>query len=252
MQTWTRRIRATSIHLGISLCIALLAAAMVFGLWYPFPYREISGGKNLFSWIVMVDVVLGPLITLIIFNINKSRRELLMDFTVIGVLQMAALIYGLWTIFAARPVHLVFEYTRMTVVHAIDIEQTQLQKAPKELRNLPLAGPTHIALRPFKDEAEKFDATMAAVGGASLSARPDLWQPYHLSRNDILLESRPAKGLYTLFQQKATLIDQAVTSTGKPVEHLRYLPLVDRDKVWTVLLDASTAEPLGYLPLDSF
>lgn len=38
------------------------------------------------------------------------------DFTVIGLLQVAALAYGLWTVFVARPVHLVFEYHRMAVV----------------------------------------------------------------------------------------------------------------------------------------
>ena len=81
----------------------------MFGWWYPYPYRELSGGRELFALVVAVDVVLGPLITLVIFNPAKTRRHLVMDFTVIGLLQVAALAYGLWTVFVARPVHLVFE-----------------------------------------------------------------------------------------------------------------------------------------------
>ena len=122
MQNWQGRIRASGIHLGISLCIVALAAVLVFGVWYPYPYREISGGRALFLLVAGVDVVMGPLITLIIFNRAKPRRELITDITVVGVLQVAALSYGLWSVFVARPVHLVFEYNRMSVVHAVDVD----------------------------------------------------------------------------------------------------------------------------------
>lgn len=252
MQNWKGRLRASGIHLGISLCIAALAAALVFGLWYPYPYREISGGRTLFMLVAGVDVIMGPLITLIIFNRAKPRRELVMDFTVVGLLQVAALSYGLWTVFVARPVHLVFEYSRMSVVHAIDIDAGLLAKAPVSLQKLPVTGPTIIALRPFKDPAEQFDATMAAIGGTSLSARSDLWQPYASSTEDILKESKPASDLHLRFANQAALIDRVIEGTGKPVTQLRYLPLVGRDNAWTVLLDATTAEPLGFIPIDSF
>ena len=43
---WKDRFKAGSIHLGISLMIATLAALLVFGLWYPYPYRETSGGRE--------------------------------------------------------------------------------------------------------------------------------------------------------------------------------------------------------------
>ena len=84
------RLGASGIHLGISLCVAVFAAALVFGLWYPYPYGEISGGRELFFLVVAVDVIMGPLITLAIFNRAKPRRELLIDFTVVGLLQLAS------------------------------------------------------------------------------------------------------------------------------------------------------------------
>lgn len=252
MQNWKGRLRASGIHLGISLCIAAFAAMLVFGLWYPYPYREISGGRTLFLLVAGVDVVVGPLITLIIFNKAKPRREMAMDFTVVGLLQVAALSYGLWTVFMARPVHLVFEYSRMSVVHAIDIDATLLAKAPPSLQTLPITGPTVIALRPFKDPAEQFDATMAAIGGVPLSARSDLWQPYSDSIANILKEAKPVEDLRHRFAKQITLIDRSITETGKPVTQLRYLPMVGRNNAWTVLLNAATAEPVGFLPLDSF
>ena len=252
MKNWKGRLHASCIHLGVSLSIAALAAAVVFGLWYPYPYREISGGRSLFLLVVFVDVVMGPLITLVIFNRTKPRRELMTDFLVVGLLQLAALSYGLWAVFVARPVHLVFEYNRMAVVHAIDVDPALLSKAPKELQTLPMTGPTAIALRPFKNAAEQIDATIAAMGGAPLPARSDLWQPYRDSVVDILKEAKPAAELETRFPSQVSVIHRAVESTGKTVAQLRYLPLLGRNNAWTVLLDAITAEPVGFIPLDSF
>lgn len=251
MQNWKRRLRASGIHLGISLCIAALAAILVFGLWYPYPYREISGGRALFFLVAGVDVIMGPLITLIIFNSAKPRRELLTDFTVVGLLQVAALSYGLWTVFVARPVHLVFEYSRMSVVHAIDVDSDLLAKAPVSLQKLPITGPTKISLRPFRDSAEEFDATMAAIGGVPLAARSDLWQPYADGIPEILKEAKSATDLIARFPNNSSLIGGGIERTGKPVTQLRTLPLVGRAHVWTVLLDGNTAEPLEFLPLDS-
>ena len=252
MPSWKSRLRASAIHLAISLSVATLAALVVFGWWYPYPYRELSGGRELFALVVAVDVVLGPLITLVIFNPAKTRRHLVMDFTVIGLLQVAALAYGLWTVFVARPVHLVFEYHRMAVVHAIDVDSDLLAKAPPSLQTLPVTGPTVIALRPFKNPAEQFDATTAALKGFPLAARSDLWQAYEPARADVLKEAKPVAELRARFSNQAAQIDWAIAATGRPVTDLRYLPLLSRKTAWTVLLDTTTAEPLGYLPLDSF
>lgn len=252
MQDLKGRLRASGIHLGLSLVIAALAAVLVFGFWYPYPYREISGGRSLFLLLVSVDVVLGPLITFTIFNRAKPRRELITDLSLVGLLQIAALCYGLWTVYAARPVHLVFEYNRMTVVHAVDIDPALLAKAPPALQRLPMTGPTPLALRPFNNSSEQFDATMAALNGVPLSARSDLWQPYAEATARILAEAKPIAELRSRFAAQDAQIDQAVADTGKPADQLRSLPLVGRDKAWTVLLDGATAQPLGFLPLDSF
>ena len=169
---WCDKARAAGIHLCISLCLAALAAALVFGLWYPYPYREISGGRELFWLIISVDVVMGPLLTLVVYNRAKSRREKLLDFSVIGALQLAALCYGLWTVAQARPVHLVFAYSRFEVVHKVDIDPESLGKTPAGIDALPLSGPTALSLRPTAGN-ETFEVTMAELGGLPAAARPE-------------------------------------------------------------------------------
>ena len=163
MINWKERLRAAGIHFGISLVVAGLSALLVFALWYPYPYREISGGRELFLIVVAVDVVLGPLLTFTIFNRAKPWRELRRDLAVVGLLQLAGLGYGLWTVAVARPVHLVFEIDRFRVVHAIDVPEELMNNVPRDIEAMPWTGPTLLSIRPFKDEKESFDATMVAL-----------------------------------------------------------------------------------------
>ena len=250
--SWRDRLRASATHFCISIIIAAVCAVFVFVFWYPDPYREISGGRELFLILMTVDVILGPLITLAIFNRAKPWPVLRRDLICVGLFQLVALGYGMWTAFVARPVHLVFEYDRFRVVHAIEVPVELLDKAPPALRKLPLFGITVLALRPFRDAGEKYNATMAALQGLPLSARPDLWQPYLDARSRAIEAAKPALQLKKRFPDRAAEIDRAIERTGIKPDALLYLPLVGRKSFWTVLLDSSTAEVLGFLPLDSF
>ncbi len=251
---WAARLRASGIHLLLSLFVATLAAALVFGVWYPYPYREISGGRELFWLVVSVDVVMGPLLTLAIFDIRKPVRLLKLDLTVIGVMQLCALSYGLWTVVAARPVHLVFELDRFRVVHAVEVPQTLILQAPEGLRSLPVTGPTLLSVRPFKNDQEKLDVTMAALGGVDIGSRPELWQSFEAAKPQVLASIRPLAELKARFATRTTDIEDALKfrRKGRPDTAIGYIPLASRQTFWTVLLDTQTAEVIAFVPIDSF
>jgi hypothetical protein len=257
MIDWKNRLRAALIHLGISLVIAAVAALLVFVVWYPYPYRDISGGRDLFLLVVAVDVIMGPLLTLTIFNLRKPRRELRRDLAVIGLLQLAALSYGLWTMAVARPVHLVFEIDRFRVVHAIDVPAELLSQAPAGLRHLPFTGPTLLSVREFRDARESFDATMAALQGIPLGARPDLWQPYAQAKSQVIARAQPLAQLKNRFPARAADIDAALASSprttpARSAAAVGYVPMIGRSSFWTVLIDMQTADIIAFVPLDSF
>ena len=249
---WHDRLKASAIHLLLSLTIAALAGLLVFGIWYPYPYREISGGRELFLIIVGVDVILGPFITLAVFNLTKGWPVMRRDLMVVAFLQLAALSYGLWTVYVARPVHLVFEYDRFSVVHAADVAPQLLDKTPAGITALPLTGPTLLSLRKFKDNNEMAEATLAAMLGAPLPARPDLWQPYADAVPDIVKAAKPAAQLKIRFPKEAADIDRVLADAGRTAYNVVYLPLVGRKSFWTVFLDPITAQIVVTMPLDSF
>lgn len=252
-----RRVNAAGIHFGLSLVIAVLAGLLVFVIWYPHPYREISGGRELFLLLVAVDVIMGPLMTFVVFNISKPRGELFRDLTIIGLVQTAALGYGLWTMAVARPVHLIFEVDRFRVVHAIEVPAELLSQAPPDLQRLPLIGPTLLSIRDFKDSNEGFESIMAEIQGAAISFRPDMWQSYAKAKPQVIARAKPLSELKNRFPERIDEIEAALASSSLTTEAKRgasvgYIPLVGRNSFWTVLIDIRTTDIIAFVPIDSF
>ena len=101
------RWRASGIHLLISAVLAVVTLILLLKVWYPPPLFTAEGGNDLLFILIGVDVIIGPLITLIIFKVGKPRLR--MDLTVIALLQLGALVYGGYVMFVARPVFVVLE-----------------------------------------------------------------------------------------------------------------------------------------------
>ena len=118
---WSRRLRFAGVHLILSAGVVSVIALWMFLVWYPEPFFSLSGGLHLFAILVVVDLMLGPCATLVVSSPGKSTREWRLDMTLIVFLQMAAMAYGSWTVYQARPVYMAFEIDRFRTIHAIDV-----------------------------------------------------------------------------------------------------------------------------------
>lgn len=249
---WLVRIQAAGVHLAFSLIVALAAAAVVFWLWYPMPYREVSGGRELFTLIVSVDVVMGPLLTLAIFNRKKEKAHLRRDLMIVALLQLAALAYGIHTVWLARPAYLVHEVNSFRVVRAVDLDPQELAKAPSQLQQLPWMGPETIGTRVPQDPMERMRAVELALAGRDIGMRPEYWKPYAEARAEVLASAKPLTELTQRHPDRAAELEVAVQRTGRSSEQLRYLPLMARQTNWVLLVDAKTADVVGYAPFDAY
>jgi len=100
------RIKAFLIHLGISAIIFLVLLFFIVFIWYPSPYFSTDGGWQGIKIVAAVDMVLGPLLTLIVFK--SGKRGLKLDLTVIGLLQATALAWGVFIVHDQRTALVVF------------------------------------------------------------------------------------------------------------------------------------------------
>jgi hypothetical protein len=240
-------------HLGVSAAIALAAGALVLGLWYPDPYRNLSGGLHLFVTLVAVDVVCGPLLMLVLFNPAKSLRERVVDFSLIGLIQFGALVYGLHVVAQARPVITAFEVDRLVAVSANEIDAARLREALPQFRRLPWNGPRVVGVRRAKP-GEIMKSIEESLNGSSPSARPAWWQPYAQSQPDIEKRMQKVADLRArLAPERQRALDDAARQTGLPAASLYYLPLVSDKQLdsWIALLDAQ-GKIVGYAQEDGF
>jgi hypothetical protein len=240
------------LHFLCSISIAGLAAIVVFVFWFPYPYRELSGGRELFTLIVLVDVVCGPLLTAVLFNPTKSRRELSLDMSIVVTVQLMALFYGMWTVWQARPIYLVAEIDRFKVIHAPNLPSDFSNQLPVQLRPNFFSKPLVIGIRSPKDEAEKQEILFSTLrGGPDYAERPEFYVPYE---GDAI--ARPfsrARSLSIFLKRYPDLSQRAsemAIAGGAALKDLKYLPIIARQD-WIAVLD-SQGKILGYLKGDGF
>ena len=123
-------------------------AYQIYYNWYPQPYFAVDGGWQGIRLIGAVDLVLGPFITFLIFDLRKSRRAILFDLIVIAVIQFGALAYGINLTYNQRPVAIVMiddfvvgstmEHYGGTLESADQLKQYSDEKPPIIYAEIPL------------------------------------------------------------------------------------------------------------------
>src|SRR5882762_62761 len=126
------RLKAFGLHLTGSACaLSLILGGLYLG-WYRWPGWYLTGVLHVLVIVGVVDLALGPTLTLIIANPRKPRRELARDIGIIVTVQIAALIYGAATLWHGRPIYYTFSADRLEMVQASDVEGSEIVLARRQ------------------------------------------------------------------------------------------------------------------------
>jgi hypothetical protein len=241
------RWKAFLIHLAISALIATAVVVLVVAVWYPGPYFAAMGGEILLRLLIGVDVVIGPLVTLIIFDPAKPRLKY--DLAIIAALQLAALAYGSYVMFEARPVYTVFVKDRFEIVPANRVDPESLGRAAPEFRTLRLSGPRVVAaLMPANSAEQAQIAFAASLGGPDVAELPHLYVPYADAAPKIAAVARPLVALSRLGREEADLVSGIVATRGGG-RSMGFVPVKARNHDLSAIVDRATGELVGFLPI---
>jgi hypothetical protein len=248
MIVWREKFIAFAVHFAVTLAVGLIAAGLIFFVWFPDPFQEMVGGSRLFMLVVGCDLALGPLISLVIYDSRKSRRELYVDYSLVALVQLGALAYGMHVSFNARPVFVVFAADRLDVVTASEIEDEDLQAAMRpEFRRRPLWGPRWAAA--YVRPEDHNDALEQALVGKDISARPKFFVPFESQLDAVKAKLRPLADLERRHPDARQLIDDV---DGGVRDAAKWLPVKHKNGFWTALIDATSGRLIAYLPLDPY
>ena len=134
------RFVAFAIHLTLSLLVFSTLVTMMLVYWFPGDLFFMDGGWEGLKLVAMVDLVLGPALTLILFK--KGKPGLMLDMGLIALLQIAALSYGFYTTYHERTLAVVFADSEFAAVSARDIETADKTLADLGVDTQPLPNST--------------------------------------------------------------------------------------------------------------
>lgn len=236
------RLKAFLLHLSLSGIIAVLALLLVFRLWYPDPLHRAVGVTHIFLLLLLIDVILGPFLTLLVYK--EGKKTLVFDLSVIAALQLSALGYGLWTVAEGRPAWLVFNTDRFDLVRVLDIDTRKLDQAHPEFRQPSWLGPRWVAAAPPGDSAARNQLIFESVqGGSDVPQRPDLYRPLGDSVEQVTERLSPLSEL-----QKFNSADEVQSAISQWPEADAWLPLMAGTPM-VVLLRKETAEVVAVVDL---
>jgi hypothetical protein len=240
------RYKAASIHLLLSACVGAAAFLFMVMVWYPGPFFKAAGGEGLVLLLLGVDICIGPLLTLVAFN--TAKKSLKMDLTVIALLQLGALIYGLSVVFEARVVYSAFVIDRFEMIRAAEIDPVDLKDAKVErFKSLPLLRPQTIGVNRPTDQKERNKALDLALQGKDLHLRPEYYVDYDQAQKDAVKQKiMPMSRLKDLNPASTGDIESAIKATGKAEADLGFLPMRGREKDLSVIIDRATGDVLDY------
>lgn len=95
------KLKAFAIHTAISLLILCALYALIYFVWFPNSLVNLGALAGL-KIVILVDLILGPFLTFIVYN--KNKKSLSFDLTVIALIQLAGLTYGMYTVLKERPI----------------------------------------------------------------------------------------------------------------------------------------------------
>ena len=156
-----------------------LTLGLLYLGWYHWPGWYLADMPTVLA--IMVDIVLGPLLTLVAADPAKARRILVRDVGLILLVQLVAFGYGVTTLWHGWPLFYAFSVNCLSVAQALDIEQDSTVASAQISALAPhwYSLPRWIWAPLPNDSEEAGKIVQSAIqGGFEVTARPAYYKPW--------------------------------------------------------------------------
>ena len=228
----SKRIQIFLSHLAISSIIALIASSIIFFVWYSAPLATAVGVMHILLMMLAIDVVIGPLFTLLVYK--EGKKTLKFDLMVIVLIQLSAFVYGFHSIEQGRPAWIVFNVDSFELVRKNEIVDQNIKQTKPQFQQPSWLKPQFVATEFSKNTQQRNDDMFAEVfGGISLAQRPERYVDFVEAKKQI--QQRAQK--LVLLQQYNNKTDVEKILAKYP-QAVAFLPLKATAIDMTVLVDS--------------
>ena len=227
------RLAAFAIHLGISLVIFVVLAWLVVFQWYPDFFFHTDGGWRGMRIIIFVDLVLGPALTLVVYKAGKPGLRT--DLTLIGLLQSVCLIAGTYIVYSERPLAMVYNDSRFSVMSTDDYTAAGLP--PPELDQFPGSYPKWVMVEIPTGLQEEADFRASFVrSGRTINLATELYQPFDFKHPQVIEASLPPDQLFGR-ENRQPLLDHWLASQEGEVGDYQFFNIASRFAYGVLVFD---------------
>lgn len=226
------RFKAFSIHFAISFVIFLVLLYFILVQWYPQPLFSTDGGWQVIRIIIGVDLILGPLLTLIVFKSGKPGLKF--DLAMIALVQALALSWGVWNTYNERPAAVIYTLDFFTPVPAYQLKEQGM--TAKELKKYGDSWPIIIYSDIPKDKKSEVLAKSLREG-IPLYLLTDYYKEFTKEQSGTLKESSMNLEKYVEDKPELKKLYQHSLLTGTAKTNISYLALHSREKWVTAVFD---------------
>jgi hypothetical protein len=239
------RSRAFTLHLISSAAVLFVFYFFISQILYPDALFVGAQGVEMFKILVPVDLILGPLIMLVIFN--PKKKSLKFDVACVLFFQIAFFAYGAWTLYTVRPAYIVFAKEAFYLATANQMDPAYFAKT-KETRfqKVPSLGPEWVATRTDLNKEEKEEILFSRAGGFGLQHFPQHYLAIDSQKQqEILSQAKPIEKLPDLSNEYSEKLKKVTNAHA--TEQILFIPLFTKQSTLYVALDAKTGRTLKVL-----
>ncbi len=246
------RIRAFAMHIGASAALAGVLSLLAILVWYPSPLFALAKGRDIFFLLTGCDVVLGPVLTLVVFNVRKPRAELIRDLAVIVVVQIIAMVYGIATLLQARPAYIVYNAGQFNVSLANEIVDPPADGKAGTTHFLPWRGPKLVGVKLPQDPQERNRILLSAVGGqGDIFQMPQYFVNYDEVRPEVIAKAKTEQEISDQLHWDVAKVRPLMAQFSNLGANAGLLPLVVRHSLALAVVDRRNGDFLGILAAPS-
>jgi hypothetical protein len=238
------RIKAFGWHLLASATVLTLVLGALYVGWYHWPGWYLADATQVVLVLICVDVVIGPLLTFVIANPKKPRRELTRDIGIIAAVQICALIYGSGSLWNGRPLYYAYSENALSLVQAYDINAHEADLARQQ--NATFAPHWYSLPRwvwaPLPQDPKEREQIKSAVakGGDDVISMPRFYKTWDLGlpalRNQ--LQKPDDSKFYTGLEKKR--LKQRMQAAGLAVDQANAIAFTGRARPLLAVFDRAS------------
>ncbi len=235
------KLKASLIHLLLSAVIISALISLMLLFWFPTSFLGVTDFKDIALILIAIDLVLGPLLTFVVFN--PTKKSLKFDLSVIVTIQIIGLSYGLYMLYLTHPVYVTYYEKVFTVITA---KHATPEKSKLSHYNISKFSSPTMAYMAYDESTNNKLFNEMLDGEGEIEARVDYYQPYENHLDEILANSLDTDKIFS--ENDMSDASREFLEKNIDIDTFAFLPLANGSSAnGIIVLDRATGKPVDLI-----